>query len=302
MVPRLRALSLLAGAQPRNFQGVCLAILSSILLIAVSAMGKLMAEDMHPFEIGFLRAVLLIGLSLPWFLRVGFRRIDSSRPWLQMINGLIFSSANTLWFWALPSEPLDMVAAVGLTSQLFAILGAILFLGEKPRAWRWAALAVGLVGCLIILRPGFIEMTSGIMMLAVALLSAGSRLLGKHILTQDYPETLVFWQAIWGAVLTFPLALMVWRDPSPEQWLWLFALAFVSICNQFTLAWALRLADLGAIEPIRFLRLVWAALVGLVLFGDIPNIFTFIGGTVVIGSVIYIAQRERLEGRPRPNA
>jgi drug/metabolite transporter (DMT)-like permease len=105
----------------------------------------------------------------------------------------------------------------------------------------------------------------------------------------------VFWQASWVAVVAFPVALYFWQTPNWEQSIWIVTLSIVTIMNHFAITWAIKLADIGVIEPISFTRLIWAAIVGFVLFGDTPNIFTLIGGAIILGSVVYIARRERNE-------
>jgi drug/metabolite transporter (DMT)-like permease len=218
----------------------------------------------------------------------------------QIINGTVFTGAVLCWFWALPRVQLDLLAAIGFTSQIYAIVGAILFLGETARLWRWMALLVGFVGGMIILRPGFVEMTPGIIATVVsAILFSTNRLLVKTIATKDNPETSVAWMAFWASVMLLPFMIPVWEMPNGEQWLWLIAISALTVVSHFCLAWALRLADIGAVEPTTFMRLIWGALLGFVFFDEIPDPFTVIGGVIVIASVIYIARRERQEGKER---
>jgi drug/metabolite transporter (DMT)-like permease len=232
----------------------------------------------------------------PWFTRNGYDRIRPTRHREQFLNGLVFTLAIVGWFWALPRTPLDMVAAIGFTSQLYAIIGATLFLGEKPRLWRWIALFVGLFGAVIIVRPGFIELTPGIMvLLATAILFSTNRLVIKVIATKDNPETSVVWMAFWATVLTTPLAVLYWKIPDLMQIFLLVSIALLTIVTHYSLAWALKLGDIGAIEPTIFMRLVWGVILGYFLFQDIPDFFTIFGGLIVFASIIYIARRERQE-------
>ena len=107
------------------------------------------------------------------------------------------------------------------------------------------------------------------------------------------------WQAIWAVLFTLPFALWVWAVPNWSQALWLFAIAAFAVGSHYTMAWALRLADVGAVEPTTFMRLVWGAMLGLVFFGEVPNLFTIAGGLVVLGAILYIARRERREGKAK---
>ena len=286
------------GVKPGNFVGVCLALLSSLSLMLNGAIGKLLAPELHPFLIIFFRSAIITLILFPWFTRNGYDRIRPTRHRAQFLNGLIFTLAVVGWFWALPRTPLDMVAAVGFTSQLYAIIGAILFLGEKPRLWRWIALFVGLIGAVIIVRPGFIELTPGItVLLATAILFSTNRLVIKVIATKDNPETSVVWMAFWATVLTAPLAVLYWKIPDLLQLFLLVSIALLTIVTHYSLAWALKLGDIGAIEPTIFMRLVWGVILGYFLFQDIPDFFTIFGGLIVFGSIIYIARRERQEDK-----
>ncbi len=289
------------GVEPGNFIGVCLAIASGLALMGNGAIGKHLGQEMHPFVVAFVRSLMMTLVLFPWLMRKdGYARLRPSSHMRQIINGAVFTGAVLCWFWALPRVQLDLLAAIGFTSQIYAIVGAILFLGETARLWRWIALLVGFVGAMIILRPGFVEMTPGIIAtVASAILFSTNRLLVKTIATKDNPETSVVWMAFWASVMLLPFMIPVWEMPNGEQWLWLIAISALTIVSHFCLAWALRLADIGAVEPTTFMRLIWGALLGFIFFDEIPDPFTVIGGVIVVASVIYIARRERQEGKER---
>jgi drug/metabolite transporter (DMT)-like permease len=294
------AFSARIGVEPGNFVGVVLALIAGLALMGIGAVGKHLAVSLHPFETTFLRSMIMAAILVPWFARNGYARIKPTKFGFQAINGVVFAGAILGWFWALPYVPLDLVASVGFTSQLYTVMGAILFLGERAKAWRWAALGCGFVGAMIIIRPGFVAMNIGVVMLiATALLFSANRLMIKVIATTDNPETSVVWQAIWGSVFTLPAAIFVWTTPTADNVLWLLVLAALTVLSHYTMAWALRFADVGAIEPTSFIRLVWAALLGIVFFDEFPDWFTIGGGAVVVASVLYIARRERREGKAR---
>lgn len=288
------------GVEPGNFVGVCLAIFSGLALMANGALAKQLGGEFHPFMVVFLRSVLMAAIMVPLFARKGYAQIKPKGHGLMMINGLVFTLATLGWFWALPRVPLDLVAAIGFTSQLYAIMGAIIFLGEKSHPWRWAALAVGFMGAMIIIRPGFVEMSAGVIVtIFTAVLYSTNRIIIKVIATRDNPAASVVWQAIWASVFSFPAALLVWTLPTPEQSLMIVAIATLAILSHYTLAWALRLADIGAVEPTTFMRLVWGAMLGYIFFDETPHAFTILGSAVVLGSIIYIARRERRDGLKR---
>jgi drug/metabolite transporter (DMT)-like permease len=276
--------------------GIALALLSAFLLTINGAIGKQLGHEIHPFFITFIRAFIMVLFMLPWIFRKGIGGIKTTRPGLQFINGVFFTLALFGWFWALPRLPLDLITAAGFTAQTFAVLGAIIFLGEKSERWRWGALIVGIIGALIIVRPGVDGVSPGVLAIIFsALCFAVAKILVKMITRTDPPDSVVFWQAFWVAVVAFPVALFFWETPNLEQAIWIAAISIVTIMNHLAITWAIKLADIGVIEPISFTRLIWAAIVGYFLFGDIPNVFTLVGGAVVLSSVVYIARRERQE-------
>ena len=286
------------GVEPANFAGICLALLASLTLMINGAIGKILGGEMDPFLVAFFRSAIMVIILVPWFTRHGYSRIKPTRHRDQMINGVIFTAAFAGWFWALPRVPLDMVAAIGFTSQLYAVVGAILFLGEKSKAWRWGALLIGLAGALVIVRPGFVEITPGILVLVfTAIMFSTNRLIIKVLATKDNPETSVVWMAVWATILLSPVAALNWGMPTLTQSVLLVSIALLTIVSHYSLAWALRLGDIGAIEPTVFTRLIWGALFGFMLFGAIPDVFTIVGGLIVFCSVVYIARRERREGK-----
>ena len=284
------------GKYSNSFIGISLVIFSGLLLAINGAIGKQLGHELHPFFITFIRAFIMIVLLIPWFLGKGRNRIQTTRPRLQFVNGFFMTLALFGWFWALPRIPLDLNTAVGFTAPIFSVLGAIIFLGEKSAIWRWGALMVGLIGALIIIRPGVDGVSPGV---AAAIISAlcfsVTKLFTKVITRTDSPDSVVFWQAFWVTTIAFPVAVYLWRTPNLEQWLWLIGLAVVTILNHFSVTWAIKLADIGVIEPATFTRLIWSAVVGLIVFGDEPNMYTILGTCVVLSSVIYMARRERGE-------
>ena len=200
------------------------------------------------------------------------------------------------WFWALSRIPLAELFSLNFSSQLFAVVFAIWLLREPFVLSRWAALIVGFAGVLVILRPG-VEGVSlgGLAILLSAFIWAGCRVDSKVITRYDSPATLVAWQTILLSVFTLPAAIPVWVAPDIFQLSWLILIAGLGTLSQIAMNWAIKLGDIAVIEPVAYFRLVWAALVGLLVFAEVPELLTILGAALVLGSVIYIIQRERTE-------
>ena len=284
------------GKYSNSFVGITLVILSGLMLSVNGAIGKQLGQDLHPFFITFIRAFIMVLFLSPWVLRKGSIRIKTKRPGLHFLNGIFITLALFGWFWALPRTPLDLITAVGFTTPIFAVLGAIIFLGEKSQLWRWGALVVGILGALVIIRPTAEGIPPGVLAaLFSALCFAVTKLLTKVITRTDPPGSIVFSQAFWVTILASPVAIYFWETPNWEQSLWILGLSVVTIMNHFAITWAIKLADIGLIEPITFTRLIWAAIVGYIIFGDQPNVYTLVGGSIVLASVVFIARYERQE-------
>ncbi len=282
-----------------NVRGILLAVANGFLLAVASAIGKQVTQELSPFEVAFIRSTFMLMAMLPWLFRVGLRHLKTRYPGLQIIRSGVSAVAILLWFWALQTVPLADIAALEFLSPLWVLAGAILFLGEKSRLWRWAALGVGFAGTMVILRPGFAEVSIGALaVVASTFCFAANRLISKFLVHTESPTTVIAWRTALLIVFMIGPALWVWEWPSLAAWGWLVLLGVLGAVSQFTTIWAIKLADFGAIEPVSFLRLVWAALLGLAIFSEIPSVFTLLGGAIVIGSVIYVARRERLEAGP----
>ena len=281
----------------RNIAGIMLAVVSSILVILLGVVGKKLGGELSPFVVVFLYSLFSFASFLPAAFRGGgLRRVSSRMPVLQAVRAGLFAAALIVWFWALPKVPFADLTAIGYASSLFTLVGAILFLGEASVLWRWLALIVGFAGMLVVLKPGFQEVTGP--MLAIVVVSAGmaaARLCNKIVSRVDSPVVLVFWHNSLTMLYTLPTAWLFWETPSLEQWLWLAAMGLIGTLQQLFGAWSIKFADFGVIEPVNFLKLVWAAILGFVFFAEVPTVSTILGGIIIIGAVVYIAQRERRE-------
>jgi drug/metabolite transporter (DMT)-like permease len=275
-------------------RGILLSVATGIMLSAAAAIGKQVTAELPPFQVAFLRGVFLMAFLAPWLMRVGLRDLRPHRPGIHIIRALVSAAAVMLWFWAIKRVPLTDLVALEFTSPLFVLAAAIFFLGEESKLWRWSALGVGFAGSMIILRPGINEISIGnLAVLASAVCFAANRVLAKLLTRTDSPTTLVAVRGILMPFFMLPPAIYVWQWPSAAGWGWLLLLGALGTVNQFTATWAIKLADLGAIEPVNFLRLIWAALIGFFIFSEMPSTFTLIGGAIMIASVVYITQRER---------
>lgn len=252
-------------------------------------------QDMHVLTISFWRFVFSLLLFAPWFLKVGLDRLKTKRLSLHLARAgfLIVSSVSLLT--AIQLMPLDEATALSFTTPLFAVIGAVLFLGENAGPRRWAALAIGFFGILVILRPGMeIVSWAALLVLLSAITFAGVILCGKVLVRTESPELIVAYIAFVSVPMSLVPALFYWQWPNLEQYGWLILIALSSNLNMYGIAKALQLGDASATQPYDFLRLPTTAGVGWIAFGETSDVITWLGALIIFASTIYITHREAM--------
>ena len=201
------------------------------------------------------------------------------------------------YFYAATHIPLADISAIVFTRPVFACIAAILFLGELARGRRWVAIAIGFVGGLVVVRPGFAEMNIGVMYaLGAVAMTVCNTIFIKSLSFTDHPDTI----AIYQGLSVFPIALVVavffWAMPTLEQFAWLLAMGALGAATQRTLARSYAAADATVVTVLDFLRLPIAALIGLVVFGEWPGVWVWLGGAIIVASSFLLTQREAKDG------
>lgn len=270
---------------------------TGFLFTVLNTIMKKMSHELDPWLVGFLRylfgAVVMLGPAL----HLGTRALRSNAPRLQFVRGLFHASGMMLWFAALPLVTLTELTAIGFSGPIFICLGASLFLGERMSVARWTAVLIGFSGVLLVVQPwaegGFGGISRGmLLMLASAPVFAGSFLVAKKLTSHDPSEVVVLWQHLWVSVLFAGFALLYWTPPSPAQWAVLVACGFLGAGGHYCMTRAFRVADISATQPVKFLELVWAALLGLAVFGTVPEGATVLGGAVILVSTLLLVRHE----------
>jgi len=160
------------------------------------------------------------------------------------------------------------------------------------------AIAIGLLGVMIILRPGFNPVSEGqIAQLLATPLFAASLLLTKRMTSNESLTVIVAGLSLVCSITLLPAALLVWVQPTPIQLVLLTGTALLATLGHFTMTKAFSLAPLTTLQPISFLQLLWATLFGVLLFAESLNVYVFIGGALLVGATTYIAHREALAAR-----
>ena len=270
---------------------------TGVLFTVLNATMMKLAHELDPWLVGFLRYVLGAMVMLVPALRLGVRALWPRAPRLQVLRGVFHAGGMVLWFAALPLVTLTDLTAIGFSGPIFICLGAVLFLNERMTGARWAAVLVGFGGVLLVVQPfgagGFAGISTGmLLMLASAPVFAGSFLVAKVLTRHERSDIMVLWQHLLVSLLLLPLAFASWAVPDAAQWLLLVFSGIVGAGGHYCMTRAFRVADISAVQSVKFVELVWAAMLGFFMFGTVPAGWTLAGGVVILASTLWLARRE----------
>ena len=287
-----------APAADRTLEGIGWMLLTTVLFVCVTGIVRHLGSDIPAVEAAFIRYAIGLALVLP-ALRPLLRQWP--RPALMKVfvaRGIVHGIAVMLWFYAMARVPIAEVTALGYTAPIYVTLGAAYFFGETLHARRIMAVVTGFVGAMIILRPGFQEISSGqLAQLTAAPLFAASFLLAKGLTREFSAGLIVAMLSLFCTLTLLPGAILQWRDPTLEEVLWLGLTAAFATAGHYTLTRAFAAAPLTVTQPVGFLQLVWAAALGMLVFGEALDPFVFLGGGIVVAAVSYISHREAVAAR-----
>ena len=285
-----------------NVKGIGWMLLSGIMFIGVTGVVRYLGGEMHPIQAAFIRYAFGIVLVVPVMLRVGLYELLSARIRLHASRGLVHGIGVMLWFYAMSRLPIAEVTALGFTTPIFTAAGAMLILGERAKNYRVAGIVLGFIGTLIVLRPGLRIIDFGaVAMLIAAPLFACSLLMAKVATKTESSSVIVALLSVFCTLTLLPLALVYWRTPTMEEWLLLLLAAVFATAGHYFLTQAFQSAELSALQPFSFLQLVWATLLGLVVFSEQPDLWLWLGAGVIVFSATWIGRQEVRNSRGPPN-
>jgi drug/metabolite transporter (DMT)-like permease len=267
----------------------------------LNALLRLLTQQIEPFQTQFLRYFFGLLVLLPVILHNGLGAYKPKNYRDQFSRGLAHSLGLALWFFALPKIPLADMTAIGFTGPIFIMVGAYLAFKESMRWERWVAVVLGFCGVLIVVGPK-LSGTGGwyhLVMLASAPVFAVSFLLTKAMTRYESPGVILVWQSITVSLITLPAALWVWQPLSAWQWLAFAVAGVLGSAGHYSLTRGFAAADISATQSAKFLDLVWSAMMGYLLFADIPSQSTIIGGVVIASATLWLARRESAQAAAR---
>jgi drug/metabolite transporter (DMT)-like permease len=292
-----------AAARPRaesTLVGVALLIASTISYAASDVTSKFLTGSIPPIEVAWFRYIVFLAAMLPMLAVDARRLLHTDRRMLQILRGGGTVVSTIFFLVALLAIPVPEATAIGFVSPLFITLMAVVFLGEIVGVRRWAAIGVGLIGVIVIVRPGSgAFQVATLLPLCGAVASAGSAI-ALRLMKDESPDTTMVYSAIVGVVILSVLTALNWTTPDWQQLaIALLGGVFVTLANLLQIC-AYRQAPASTLAPFTYTQLIWASGLGFLAFGILPGAATLVGGAIITASGIYTAYRERVRREHRP--
>ena len=291
---RLAFFERLTDSRPSNMRGIVLMLAATVLFTIMGASARYVSDRIHPFEVVFFRNAFGFVLLLPLVMSYGLKHFRTQRFGLHVARAAGHVAEMTIYFVGLTMIQYAQVQALTFTTPLFTALLAVLILRERIQARRIAALAIGFLGAMIVIRPGLAPVDTGSMLILLSALGwAGVILIVKQLTRTDSSITITAWMVVLMSPVSLIPAIFVWQWPTLAEWGWLALAGISGTIGQLLVTQAFRVADTMAVMPFDFTKLIWASIIGFIVFDEVPSIYTWFGAVIIFGGSLYVALRER---------
>lgn len=269
--------------------------IASFLTMTIA--GRAVLPGLDVFQLMEMRSIIGWFILLPLVLASGgFAAMRTRRPMQHIGRNVIHYAGQFAWLQALTMIPLAQLISIEFTTPIWGALLAVLFLGERMSARKIAAILFGLVGVLVIVRPGAAPLDPGHLIILAGAIGFGiSVVMVKSLTRTDSVVTIIFWMLIIQSAIGLVPAIAVWRTPTPEMWPWILIVSFTGMSSHFCMARALTYAEATVVMPMDFLRLPLSALIGFLLYSEQIDVFTAIGAALILTGNLFNLQRQARE-------
>ncbi len=289
--------------QSRPVIGIFWMLVTGLCFVAVTASVKFVGDAVPPAQAAFLRYVLGLVFLIPMIPVMRRTTLSARAIRLFGVRGVAHTAGVICWFYAMTQIPIAEVTAMNYLNPVYVSVLAIFVLGERMAMRRILAVVVALIGAFIILRPGFRELNPGhIAMLFTAVAFAVGYLIAKIMADEVPAAVVVFMLSITVTLGLAPFALVQWVPVGPRELGLLFLTAVFATAGHYTMTLAFSAAPLTVTQPVTFLQLIWATLLGVVVFAEPVDVWVILGGTLIIAAVTFITWREAALRRSRAKA
>ena len=282
----------------QSIVGILWMVITTILFVGVTATVRYLEGEVPAPQAAFLRYAIGTLMLAPSLITLTKFKPNRSLFNKFLLRGFVHSIGVTLWFYAMSVMPVAEVTAIGFLTYIFVSIGASIFLKEKLHKHRLSAILISFIGALIILRPGFKVIESGQLgMLIATMVFTASYLIAKVVSKERTSSEIVAMLSIFTTIFLIPSAIYSWEPLSLQALLILAFTALIATLGHITMTKAIKAAPMVVTQPVLFLQLVWASMVGLFIFDEEFDLFVIIGGTVIMLCVCYVSYREHILGK-----
>ena len=280
----------------RPFRGIALILASTVFLGTSDVTAKYLSATLPSIEIAWIRFLVFALIMVPAMVPGSpVYALRTQRAGLQLLRGAALLSSSLFFISGLRFLPIAEASATGFVSPLFVTALSILFLGESVGLRRWLATAVGLVGVLIILRPGTSAFHPAAFFPLVSALGWACTLIMTRMMSgKEHASTVMTYSSIAGLGILSALVPFVWVVPTWHDILFGVLVGFASTAGQWIVVLAFRYADASVLAPFSYTQLLWVSILGFLVFGEVPDVWTITGAIFIVASGLYTAHRERV--------
>jgi len=277
-------------------KAIILNLLAWVMLPIMDGFAKYLSLTIPVLQITWSRYFFTVVIALPImfiFFRKNFKWTE--QPKLQLIRGLLLFCANILFFYSISVISLAKALTLAFIAPLIVTILSPIFLGEKVGIRRFAAVIVGFIGSLIVIRPGFVEVNlASIAALGTGVLYGFYLIVTKKLHNSDHPLLTLLLTGVVGTIIASMIVPSVWVQPTIIEWYMMFGIGFFASIGHLFLILSLRYADASKLAPFAYFEIITNIIIGYYFFNHFPDNWTFIGLFIIISSGIYIFRREAL--------
>jgi drug/metabolite transporter (DMT)-like permease len=294
----------------RPFHGIALIIGSTVFLASSDAMAKYLSLSLPSVQIAWIRFLIFAMIFVPAMLTSTPNVFRSTRPSLQVWRGVALLSSSLFFITGLRFLPIAEASATSFVAPIFVTALSIGFLGENVGVRRWLATFVGLFGVMVIVRPGSNAFHPASLLPVISAFGwACTLIMTRMISGQDRAVTTMAYSAVVGLCILTAMVPFFWTSPDWRDIALGVCVGLASTTGQWIVVLAFRYADASVLAPFSYSQLLWATILGFVVFGEVPDLWTLAGAATIIASGLYTAHRERLrrsqlliQAEPYPSA
>jgi len=266
----------------------------------MSALVRHLSQSISPLEVAFFRNLFGFLFLLPWLIQAGWANLRTSNFKRYGLRAVLGLTSMYTWFIGLAHLPLADATSLSFIAPIVASIFAMIFLGERAGWRRWSAIVVAFGGALLILRPGFQEISPAALILLLGTVATAGSVITVKVLSRTEPSSaIVAYMGIYMVPISLVPALFVWQTPMLDHWPWIVLMGLAGTIGQWSMTQAYAATDATIVLPFDYVRLPMVALIAFFVFAEAPDAMTYLGGVIIALATIYIARRESRLARSR---